>query len=522
MQYFLSVSDTHAHYIDVVCRIEALTGATLTLHLPAWRPGRYELQHFAKNIRTFAVFDQDNRPLACHKISKECWQLAVGGATALEARYSYFGLLPGKHRLDAGSSYADSDHFWCINPVNLCVYAPDRLGEACTLRLQIPDGWQIACGLPLVAYNTVFAPDYYALADSPILASGTLQAVRYSVPATTQEPTDTLDVTVWVQGWNRRMPPAFDPEQMRSDFARFTQTQIALFGDFPRQGHGTHYHFLTVVLPVAYYHGVEHRNSTLLVLGPELEGLAADGTTLEGAGLYTDLLGVASHELFHAWNICRIRPAELLPYKFEGEQYFTTGFVVEGITTYYGDLLLCRAGVFDQDTYLKEVLVNLKRHFEPSGRAALSLAEASWDLWLDGYTRAAPHRTVSVYHKGAIVALILDLYLRRTSAHTRSLDTVMRRLWQRFGPTQNGQPQQGYTYADFRALVADVAHDPLNWYFDQCITGNVPVEALLNEQLAFVGLQMHYDAAGLVLLHNTATPAALTERARWLGNQTAS
>ncbi|MEZ0538311.1 M61 family metallopeptidase [Fibrella arboris] len=488
MHYTLSVAKPSSHYIDVSCRIDAVTGDSLALQLPAWRPGRYELQHFAKNIRSFAVFDQDDQPLAYRKVTKDRWMVQTNGATSVQVRYAYFGLVAGDHKLDAGSSYADSSHFWYINPVNLCVYAEGRLDEACTLTLNIPDGWQIACGLPQKGYKTLLASSYYTLVDSPLIASGTLQAIHYTVRE--------VAVTVWVQGWNYLLPPAFDPAQITADFTRFTEAQIRLFGDFPEP----EYHFLTLVLPVPYYHGVEHRNSTVLVLGPELEGLAADGITVEGAGLYTDLLGVASHELFHAWNICRIRPAELTPYDFTRENYFTTCFVAEGITTYYGDLMLRRSGVFDDAAYLKELLVILKRHVEQAGRASLSLTESSWDLWLDGYVRGVPDRKVSVYHKGAIVSLILDLHLRRKFNHERALDDVMRLLWQRFGAADNGQPARGYTYDDYRAIVAEVADEPMDWYFDSCITSNVPIDSVLNEYLAFVGLRMDYDEAGLVVL----------------------
>ncbi|NID10196.1 M61 family metallopeptidase [Fibrivirga algicola] len=503
MLYTLSVAEPGSHYINVTCRIDEVTGDTLELQLPAWRPGRYELQHFAKNIRSFAVFDQDDQPLTYRKVTKDRWQVQTKGATSVQVRYDYFGLVAGDHKLDAGSSYADSSHFWYINPVNLCLYAEGRLHEACTLALDIPDGWQIACGLPQQNTKTLIASDYYALVDSPLIASGTLQAVRYTV--------QDVAVTVWVQGWNYLMPPAFDPAQITADFTRFTEAQIKLFGDFPEAD----YHFLTLVLPVPYYHGVEHRNSTVLVLGPELEGLAADGETIEGAGLYTDLLGVASHELFHAWNICRIRPAELTPYDFTRENYFTTCFVAEGITTYYGDLMLRRSSVFDDAAYLKELLVILKRHFEQAGRASLSLTESSWDLWLDGYVRGVPDRKVSVYHKGAIASLILDLHLRRKFDHERSLDDVMRLLWQRFGATENGQPVRGYTYADYRAIVAEVADEPLDWYFDTCITGNVPIDELLNDYLSFIGLRMGYDDAGLVVLEWIGRAQERMEWERW-------
>ena len=504
MQYHLAVSETHPHYIAVTCRVDDVAEPELDLQLPAWRPGRYELQHFAKNVRLFTVFDQNGQPLPFRKITKDRWRVQTGEATAVQVRYDYFALLPGDHKLDAGTSYADSAHFWYVNPVNLCVYAEGRLHEACTLTLDVPDGWQIACGLPLQGEKTLLAPDYYALVDSPLLASGTLQAIRYVARG--------VAMTVWVQGWNRPLPPAFDPARLAQDFTRFSEAQIDLFGDFPE----AEYHFLTIVLPVAYYHGVEHRNSTVLVLGPELEGLSADGKTIEGVGLYGDLLGVASHELFHAWNICRIRPAELVPYDFTRENYFTTCFVAEGITTYYGDLMLRRAGVFDDAVYLKELLVVLKRHFEQAGRAALSLTESSWDLWLDGYVRGAPDRKVSVYHKGAIAALVLDLALRQKFRHARSLDDVIRLLWVRFGQFDNGQPARGYTYDDYRGIVAEVADEPLDWYFDECITSNVPLENRLNTYLAFVGWQVRRDDAGLLLLHPTGTEAARQEWTRWL------
>jgi predicted metalloprotease with PDZ domain len=133
----------------------------------------------------------------------------------------------------------------------------------------------------------------------------------------------------------------------------------------------------------------------MIVLGPDDEG----------EGLYADLLGVSSHELFHAWNIIRIRPKEMLPYDFTKENYFRTCFVAEGCTTYYGDLFLKRAGVFNDETYIKELQVYMKRHFENSAHATQSLTDSSFDLWLDGYEKGIPNRKVSVYHKGALVGI---------------------------------------------------------------------------------------------------------------------
>jgi predicted metalloprotease with PDZ domain len=237
----------------------------------------------------------------------------------------------------------------------------------------------------------------------------------------------------------------------------------------------------------------------MIVLGPDNEG----------DGLYADLLGVSSHELFHAWNIVRIRPQELLPYDFTKENYFETCFVAEGVTTYYGDLFLKRATVFDESNYLRELEVILKQHFENARHAELSLAQSSWDLWLDGYSKAIPDRKVSVYHKGAIAALILDLTIRQRHNHQRSLDTVMQELWQQFG-----KPFVGYSSDDYQKVVETVMSEPLDWYWAECIFGNVPLESRLNEALHFVGLSMQTSESGFVQLEVLDNDNL--ERTKWL------
>ncbi|MFC5410647.1 M61 family metallopeptidase [Larkinella bovis] len=486
MHYRISSSNPSSRIIEVEFFLTDLSSPTVELQLPAWRPGRYELQNFAKNIQRFEIFDPTGKPLPFQKITKDRWRVQTEGVSALVARYTYYSNV-----INAGTSYAD-DRLLYLNPINLCLYADDRLRENCTLELVIPDNWQIACGLSKTGSQTLTAADFYELVDCPLIASPDLQRADYEVGETVFH--------VWMQG---AIKP--DWERITHDFRRFSEAQIRLFGSFPEK----EYHFLTLILPTAFYHGVEHRNSTMLVLGPNDEG----------EGLYTDLLGVSSHELFHAWNVIRIRPAELLPYDFTKENYFTTCFVAEGVTTYYGDLMLRRAGVFDDAAYFKEFQVLLKRHFEPSGRAFQSLVESSWDLWLDGYDKGVPNRKVSVYYKGATVALILDLHIRRKWNHERSLDDVMRLMWERFG-----KPFVGYTLGEYRAVTEEVAGEPLDWYYDHCIFGNEPLENRLNDYLAFIGLRLESDTTDLVsapsvLLTLVDDAAGQQNRLRWLGEQ---
>lgn len=478
MHYHIFASKPESHFLEITCRIADLRSETIELQLPAWRPGRYELQHFAKNLQQFAIFDQNNAPLSFHKITKDRWQVATAGATEMVVRYNYYANIQ-----NAGSSFIDA-HLLYLNPVNLCIYAEGRLHEPCTLQLSLPAHFQIACGLRQDG-QTLFATDYYELVDSPLLASATLQHQQYEVAGSVFH--------IWMQGnlkpdWNRIL----------ADFRAFTVEQVATMGgSFPEPA----YHFLNLILPSPYYHGVEHRHSTMIVLGPDDEG----------EGLYTDLLGVSSHELFHAWNVIKIRPTELLPYDFTKENYFPTCFVVEGATTYYGDLFLRRSGVFDDVAYLRELQIYIKRHFEHSRYASQSLVESSFDLWLDGYEKSIPDRKVSVYQKGAIVTLILDLTIRKIHQHQRSFDDVMRQLWTNFGI-----PLVGYSLEDYRHVVEQVAGQPLDWYWEECILSNLPLDNRLNEALSWIGLQVVTFSDGTVQLQELDDNRAAMQRQKWL------
>lgn len=471
MHYKIYSKDRASHFIDVECFIDNLTNDKVELQLPAWRPGRYELQNFAKNIQIFEVSDENGQKLSARKITKDRWVVETNGAKSLVARYNYYAQI-----INAGSSYVD-EHTFYVNPVNLCIYAEGKIDEACTVELNLREKEQIA-GITNISssqekgvYQLHF-DDFYHLADSPFIVSPTLKHDFYKVGK--------VKFHLWFEG---NFQPDF--KRIKADFKKFTQEQINVFGEFPEK----EYHFLTWILPVPYYHGVEHRSSTMQVLGPDNQNFEE---------LYIDLLGLASHELFHTWNICKIRPIELLPYDYTKENYFPTCFVAEGVTTYYGDLMLSRSKVFDETQYLKELEACFKRHFDHADNASQSLIESSWDLWLDGYNPGIPDRKVSVYHKGAIAAQILDLHIRKVSSHTLSLDDVMKLMWEQFG-----KPFKGYTMEDYQLVCEEVANEKLDWYFDVCIKGNESLFDLLNRYLQLLDLEVIRNEEGIISLAKT-------------------
>ena len=464
MKYKIYSDNPHNHFLTIEMVVENITSDRIKIQLPAWRPGRYELQNFAKNIQQFEVVDTFNQAVNFYKVSKDRWKIATKGLSSVIIKFRYFAFLPSANGVhaNAGSSYLD-DQTMYINFINCLPYVSGRIVEPHQVSIEMPENFQIACGLQREG-NTLLANDYYELVDSPMLASPYLQKDGYKVGDT--------DFTVWFLG-------DYQPnwEKIKADFEQFSAHQIALMGDFPEK----EYHFINWIMPNACYHGVEHRNSTMITLGP----------ASEGDGLYADLLGVSSHELFHAWNICKIRPQEMMPYDLTQENYFETGFVVEGVTTYFGDLFLAQSGVFSATAYIKELGAVLKRHFEQDGRAVQSLLESSYDLWLDGYTPSIPDRRVSIYQKGALVALLLDLTIRLKHQHQKSLNDVMKLMWERYGKTGIG-----YTLGDYRTVCELVYGDSLKAYFDECIAGASPLENMTAALLSEVGLDLQITPEG--------------------------
>jgi predicted metalloprotease with PDZ domain len=460
IHYYVSFANPLTFYLQVQMTFEvaATTTEALELQLPSWRPGRYELQNFAQKVQQVVVEDAaTTEALPYRKLTKDRWQVAGAAGRTVRVRYNFYA-----HQMDAGGSWLDESQLY-INGVQCFMYIEGRQVETCQLQLELPENWQIACGLSQSGPNTLQARNFDELVDAPLIASPTLVQHTYVAQG--------IPFSIWVQG-----ECAPDWARLLRDFAAFSEEQLTMFGGFPVSD----YHFLNQILPYKHYHGVEHMNSTVIVLGP--------AELLMTEGLYKELLGVSCHELFHTWNIKSIRPVEMQPYDFTRENYFRTCFIAEGITTYYGEYLLARSNVRTAEQYFAELNIVLRKHYDDYGRYNLSLADASMDLWLDGYKPGVPDRKVSVYHKGALVALLLDLTLRRLSHHQRSLDDVMRRLYEEFGLTG-----VGYTEEDYIRIVTEVAGRDMKTYFDKFIYGTAPLEEPLDKALSFVGCTLQIE-----------------------------
>ncbi|MDZ4823738.1 MAG: PDZ domain-containing protein [Flavobacteriales bacterium] len=454
IRYFVYTTHPHRHFISFEAWFPTCGKEKIKLQLPAWRPGRYELGNFAKNIRGWNAVDDLNNKLPFRKLTKDQWEVDAQGLEEICIRYQYYAAV-----LNAGSSYLDEEQLY-INPVNCFFYLPEHHDEPYEVRLDIPHYYKLACALPAGDRHHLTAKNFDELADSPLIASEKLEHFTYKVSDKTFH--------IWVNGEN-----ALDGNKLLFEFEAFTQMQMDVFGSIPC----TEYHFLFQLIPNPVRHGVEHSASTVIALGP-----SADLVTEK---LYNELLGISCHELFHTWNIKNIRPVEMMPYNFTRENYSRLGYVYEGVTTYYGDLLLLRSGVWSEMKWLEAFAAEVNMHFHNPGRFNHSVADSSFDTWLDGYVPGIPGRKVSIYTEGALIAFICDILILRASGNECSLDNVMRLMYECFGKKGGGYSEEDYqklleevSGISFKGIFKNLVHEA-NTYFDA-----------LTDALQFIGLEL--------------------------------
>lgn len=376
----------------------------------------------------------------------------------MKVTYSYYAA-----DLNAGSTFADQKQLY-VNPCNCLMYISGLTNTEHLVTLEIPDNYSIASSLKTEG-KTLIARNYDELADSPFFAAGHIQTQHFKV--------NHIDFYLHFHG--ECMP---DRERLQKDFSCYIKEQLDFFGEV----HFSAYHFLFQILPQKFHHGVEHTENTVIAFGP--------GYNLMMGDTYNEFLGLCCHEFFHTWNIKTIRPAEMYPYDYSRENYARTGFVYEGVTTYYGDKLLLTSGVFDQQVYFKTLEERLTKHLHSFGRFNLSVGDSSFDNWLDGYTPGAPYRKTNIYDEGCLVAFMLDVLILKGSAHKNSLQYVMKKLYDDFY-----KKGKGYTEEDFTALCSEAANNDLNDFFKKYVYGLEPYEPLLKECFSYIGLHLEKQHA---------------------------
>lgn len=449
MKYLISYNSPEKHYIDFELLIENIDKDNIELQLPSWRPGRYELGNFAKNIKDFIVLDSSDTKLKFKKLSKDRWEIDTKGKNSAVIKYKYYAA-----ELNAGSTYLDESQLY-INPVNCTLSLIGSENSSYELEFDLPEKFELYSSLEKKEFNKLFAENFEELVDSPIIASESVQSRMLKISE--------VDFHFCFQG-----EITINWEQLLDDFKKFISFQINQFSSFPHSS----FHFLFQITPYNAYHGVEHHKSTVILLGPTYEVFGS---------LYKELLGVSSHELYHVWNVKGIRPFDMLPYDYAKENYTELGYVTEGVTTYMGDRILFESGVFTKEAYFSELKTLLLRHFHNDGRLHYSVAASSWDTWLDGYGLGAPGRKVSIYVEGALIAFICDSKIRKATSHKKSLHDVMKELSIADGDVK------GYDFHSYKNIIEEISGIDFTSIFDNIIYGSQDFSPYLKDAFEVFG-----------------------------------
>jgi len=417
IQYVLRPADPGGHLFEVVLDASALPDASLTVSLPAWIPGSYMIRDFARNIVEIRA-DDGKRRIELVKLDKHRWQ-ARPRAGRLRLRYRVYAW-----DLSVRGAHFDESHAF-FNGTSVFLRIDGFESVPSRVRLEPPphaDDWRVATTLPRAGarawgFGDYQARDYDELIDHPV-EMGRFETAAFEAGGARHE----IAVTGRHDG---------DLGRFARDLQRICSAQARLFE--PRTGRAPVDRYLFLLTLVGDgYGGLEHRASTALIASRN--DMPRHGLEAPDEG-YRRLLGLASHEYFHTWNVKRIKPAAFVPYRLDAESYTRLLWVFEGFTSYYDDLMLRRAGTIDRAAYLGMVAENLSRVLAGPGRKLQSVAESSFDAWTKFYKQDenAANAIVSYYTKGGLVALALDLAIRERSAGRRSLDDVMRLMWRRHG-----------------------------------------------------------------------------------------
>lgn len=455
ISYTVRFSAPQTHYLEVEALFPTGGRPEIELMMATWTPGSYMIRDYSRAIEDVSAAGEAGQPLTVEKTRKNRWKIAARGLPRVLVRYRLYS-----REMTVRANFVDQG-FALVNGASTFLTLADGGRRPHDVRVVLPAAWKVAVS-PLAPQPVenggelrFRAEDFDQLVDSPFYA-GNASLYRFEVAGRPHLLVNEGEGTVW------------DGPRSAADAERIVREQVAFWGGAPYP----RYVFFNLITEAGG--GLEHKDSTVLMTS-RWKARTRDG--------YVDWLELVSHELFHTWNVKRLRPAALGPFDYESEVYTRDLWIAEGLTSYYGDLLVHRAGLSTRKEYLEHLGKIIADLQTAPGRREQSLEDASFDAWVKYYRRDENflNTGISYYTKGAVVGLLLDARIRRATNGRASLDDVMRRALQRFSG------ERGFESAEFRAVAEEVAGIDLDPWFEQVLEGTGELD--YSEALSWLGLR---------------------------------
>lgn len=433
IRYAVRFPAPETNYLEVEARVPTDGRPAIEMMMAVWTPGSYLIREYQRNVEGVNA-TVAGRPVPVQKTTKNRWRIATGGAREITFGYRVFS-----HEMTVRSNWVDADFALINGAPTFMTIAGDTGPRAHEVVLQLPPAWKPSVSaLPEhprgLGPNQYLARDFDTLVDSPIVAGNDLALHQFTVGGKPH-----ILVNVGEGG-------VFDGASAARDLERVVQAQEKFWGSLPYDK----YVFFNLLTGVRG--GLEHRNSTVLMASRWDQGRRST---------YVDWLSLASHEYFHLWNVKRLRPVELGPFDYEREVYPRSLWIAEGVTDYYADLLVRRAGLTTPDEYLLLLSSAIRTLQTTPGRLTQTVEMASFDAWIKHYRsdENSVNSAISYYTKGAVLGFLLDAQVRAASKGAKSLDDVMRLAFSRYSG------DKGFTPEQFRQTASDVAGVDLGPWF---------------------------------------------------------
>ena len=451
VRYTVAMSKPATHLLEVEMRVsQNRKSATLEIQMPVWTPGSYLIREYARHVQDFAAKTADGQNLKWEKINKNTWRIQSNGAREIAVNYKVYA-----NELTVRTNELNDEHAFWNNAATL-MFPKNDLKRASIVRVVPFGNWKIATGLPNLSddANAFAAENYDVLYDSPFEV-GNFTEIKFDVRSVPHR--------IVIEGEGN-----YDVERLRADVPRIVDEAAKIFGELPYKNY-------TFIVNLRGGGGLEHLNSTAL----QTNRFAFAG------GRYLGFLGLVAHEFFHAWNVKRIRPDALGPFDYLNENYTKNLWIAEGGTEFYSNVILRRAGFSTDKSYLTDRADGIERLQRQPGRLAQSLEESSFDAWIKYYRpdENSINREISYYDKGELVNMLLDLRIRQQTGGAKSLDDVMRVLYNDFY-----KRNKNYTPQDFQKTAETIAGVSLNDFFAKYVRGRDEID--WNAAFAPFGLRL--------------------------------
>jgi len=455
--YRISFEKPFTHYCEVEIKVAFEEFKDfLIFSMPSWTPGSYLIRDYARNVQQVNAIGGSGNSLGVVKKNKNNWRVCTDKQKEVTLRYKVYC-----NEASVRTSEINDDHAFLCG-ASVFMYVKGMENRKCILRINYPDAWKkVSTGLTETQEGFLTAKNYDEFIDCPI-EIGNQKILEFDIEGVKHF------ISIFGEG-------NYDDNIIIEDIKKIVREQIKLFGGIPYK----EYTFL-IRLAEKRGGGLEHNNSFSVI---------TERWCFTDAERYKKFLSLVSHEFFHLWNGKRIIPKEFFQYNYDSENYTKCLWVIEGWTTFYGDVLLKRCGLFNKEDFFKFVEKSVNNVLRYQGRLLQSLEESSFDTWIKFYKKDENYQNASIsyYTKGALVALMLNLEIINYTDAEYSLDDVIRKLYEDYKAGEC----KGYTNEKIRKLCEDISSVDFTDFWSKYIEGSeeIPLKKYLN----YIGLTLENE-----------------------------